>query len=416
MKKLFNLYYFVVCFCLLNTGSSSWGNDNVDQYLPKDTQLSRHILLDSLKKHPHNNICTSPYALSLAWAFLLDSPLDSKAKEEVEHLIPIDEITNSSPENDKDDFHHLKKLFEQLWTKKPSCNKGGTKHEAAIALHLSDEISLCENYKDSINSLNESANPFGIFYGKKGKVRAKEFFRQNGQNKVASALEEDIIAKEARIIVSTTFNDEWKKKFMLGNTADGQFHCNKHKSVPTKFMKACDFNTEIINDRELLAFRKSFYNASMDFFMPRGGQTMESFLENKLCESITKLNQADAEADINYVTSLELPKFSIGYEGILKDTFKAAGIRKVFDGSSGSFQDMFNHKYVYLDEITLASRVSIDEDGAEAGAVGFFNVLGHDGEHPVRKGHEIKFDSPFAWVIHNGDHTFYSGIVNDASE
>ena len=111
--------------------------------------------------------------------------------------------------------------------------------------------------------------------------------------------------------------------------------------------------------------------------------------------------------------NLSLPKFDIVSDTDLIPQLQALGIADVFDPERADFSPLLGNTedYPYVDQVSHAARVAVDEKGVTAAA---YTVIEADNAAAAIE-EEIDFtlDRPFLFVIESRDGVpLFTGIVN----
>ena len=96
--------------------------------------------------------------------------------------------------------------------------------------------------------------------------------------------------------------------------------------------------------------------------------------------------------------SLKLPKFKIEYENQLVETFKALGVKEIFQ-ISANFEEITDAQ-ISVNKIIHKAVVEVQEKGAEAAAVTAIVMEGRSVKSPIT----INFDRPFLFIIQDVNH------------
>ena len=155
---------------------------------------------------------------------------------------------------------------------------------------------------------------------------------------------------------------------------------------------------------------------TMWLVLPDEDATVDMVLEDgaylELATSGTKRNSH------SYIINLSVPKFDAGSQYDLIGGLRELGITDIFDPALADFSPSVTVPGglpVYINRVTQANRVVIDESGATAAS--FTEASGALGFNPNTQVEEIDFilDRPFLFVITSGNGLpLFTGVVNES--
>ena len=109
--------------------------------------------------------------------------------------------------------------------------------------------------------------------------------------------------------------------------------------------------------------------------------------------------------------NLRLPKFDVSASSQLGEGLKHLGILSVFDPESADFTPILPESAAWLDSVSHAARVRVDEEGVEAAAYTVMAVCG--AAMPPEEEMDFILDRPFLFVISSADNLpLFAGVVN----
>lgn len=210
--------------------------------------------------------------------------------------------------------------------------------------------------------------------------------------------EETFDADTAFAIASTFyFNGKWEEPFDKAQTHDAVFHgVTGDRTVP--FMET-SLETSVLRTEDFDAVPLRF----------DGGATLWVVLpaEGKIDEVATgrafvHLMEAFEESASPYLVQLRMPKMDIDSAFSLIPVMEKLGIRQAFDTHHANFAPLTGDLDVFLSQANHATRLTVDEDGAQAAA---YTVLATESAAmPFYDDLDFIVDRPFLMVLTGLDH------------
>lgn len=215
-------------------------------------------------------------------------------------------------------------------------------------------------------------------------------------------------------LVSTIYyNAPWAQEFYEGNHTENTFHTSKG-DITTTFMNQAT-NAVYYWGEDFSAVPVSLMDGNkMWLILPDEGYTPAQIVESGYALDLV-LGDAEAyENQVRQLVHLSLPKFDVASETDLIAQMKALGVTDVFDANAADFSALIAETAKpYLEQMTHAARVMIDEHGVTGAA---FTAMDAAAAEAPPSDEEIYFtlDRPFLFVIEsrNGVPVF-CGIVNE---
>lgn len=156
-------------------------------------------------------------------------------------------------------------------------------------------------------------------------------------------------------------------------------------------------------------------SSSMWIFLPDEGKTVENILSSGeymdlLVDTASIYNRENTKF---MKVNLTLPKFDIRSAGDLKEDLQAMGITDVFDEECSSLSHaVTGDDPVWMDSVSQATRVAIDEKGITAAS--YIEIIGAGAAMPPEEIIDFIVDRPFLFVITNRYNLpLFAGVVND---
>ena len=204
------------------------------------------------------------------------------------------------------------------------------------------------------------------------------------------------------------FSADWTNGFSEVHTYDETFHAPAG-DIQTPFM---------YQTRRDIYYRGTNFGAiylrlggsnRMWLILPDEGFTTEDILKSDEYLQLT-LNPGSWYG-ITYEIHLSLPKFDVVQQQDLIQGMKNLGVTDIFDPWISDFSSISSISNLFINQISHAARVTIDEEGCTAAA---FTVIEAAGEGAPSEIEELYFtlDRPFLFLVTSRDHLpLFAGIV-----
>jgi serine protease inhibitor len=209
------------------------------------------------------------------------------------------------------------------------------------------------------------------------------------------------------------FSAGWDAKFSEGNTKDAVFHA-PNGDITTPFMnKTMSQHTYYWGENYGAISLELTGDNRMWLILPDEGYTTTDILASEDYLRMT-LDPGSWENKRTYKINLSLPKFDVVNEMDLIEGMKAMGVTDIFDYTVSDFTPMTDTPMLYVNQISHAARVTIDEKGCTAAAFTVINM--EPGAMPPPELEEIDFvlDRPFLFIVSSRDNLpLFAGVVNE---
>ena len=209
------------------------------------------------------------------------------------------------------------------------------------------------------------------------------------------------------------FSAGWDAKFSEGNTKDAVFHAPNGDLTTPFINKTITQYTYYWGDNFGAIYLELTGDNRMWLILPDEGYTTTDILASEDYLRMT-LNPGSWENNRTYKINLSLPKFDVVNEMDLIEGMKAMGVTDIFDYTVSDFTPMTDTPMLYVNQISHAARVTIDEKGCTAAAFTVINM--EPGAMPPPELDEIDFilDRPFLFIVSSRDHLpLFAGVVNE---
>ena len=205
------------------------------------------------------------------------------------------------------------------------------------------------------------------------------------------------------------YNVQWEDDFYEGNNYEATFHTPQGDTDTTFMYKVLSYGP-YYQGSSCGAVTLSLRDGSrMWLFLPEEGYTPAQLLESgQITDMLYGEDLESADVQVN----LSLPKFDIVSNTDLIPQLQQLGVTDVF-GVQADFSPLLGSTDAapYVDQISHAARVAVDEKGVTAAAYTLIEVDGAG----MASAEEIDFtlDRPFVFVIESRDGLpLFTGIVN----
>ena len=214
-------------------------------------------------------------------------------------------------------------------------------------------------------------------------------------------------------LVSTVYlKGTWHDEFDASNNTDGIFHAPGGDKMVT-YMNQKETHADYYWGESFGAVRLGMKNdTTMWLILPDKDKTTADVLAEG--EYLGMLGHANDYENSKYMkVNLSLPKFDISNELDLVEGLKALGITEAFDINGGDFGDTFDTDLpIFIDRVTQASRVTVDEQGVTAGA--YIELMwGAGAAAPPEEIIDFVLDRPFVFAITTQGIPMFVGVVNE---
>jgi len=145
--------------------------------------------------------------------------------------------------------------------------------------------------------------------------------------------------------------------------------------------------------------------------LPDEGYTPGDLLESGHALDLILGDSDASENQKQLMVNLSVPKFDVAGDASLVDALKSMGITHAFDPHLADFTPILPQDACWLDQVSHAARVAIDEQGVTAAAYTVMMMCGAG--RPPEEEIDFILDRPFLFVITSRDNLpLFAGIVN----
>ncbi len=227
---------------------------------------------------------------------------------------------------------------------------------------------------------SQSVNTINRWVDEKTNHKISEIIKQLGSN--------DLML----LINAIYFKGDWRNRFDVSKTADGQFKMENGQTVSVPMMHTTGtylyFENEIMDALEMAYGQGNF---SMVVLLPKEGFRVSDVLDSLNAEVWNTWQEQFVEVDDVPVT---FPKFKFSYESQLKDALSRLGLSAAFSDTA-DFTGINKEGGIALTSVRHKTFIHVDEEGTEAAAVTSVTV----GTTSVGPGEPFVANHPFVFII-----------------
>lgn len=347
------------------------------------------------------NSLLSPSTLLLAF-LLLSSVTNGSTKKEILNAVGV-------KEGKEQRFHSKIKEIICMETQQ-------TKSTLANSLWINE---LADIKKENLKQICEAFDA-EAFSGKMGEedidIPLRKWINDNTGNLLEKETAEIKTKRETvmELITAAYFRSNWKKEFFEEQTKKGRFYLNKDKYILTEYMNERE-DMDVYFGNKFMAVKKPLLHGySMIFALP--GEDYELTQAIKDEELISFIAGRKNIEEKRYNVEFSVPKFDVSTKSDIADIMQKMGISSIFDHRKADFSAVCDDKRLCLTKAEHASRLKIDEKGAEAAAYVEFGI-----ElmcmPPRLENIKFRLDKPFVFALMKEDKMpLFVGTIIDPRE
>lgn len=210
------------------------------------------------------------------------------------------------------------------------------------------------------------------------------------------------------------YRAKWSTEFSESSNITAPFHTPSGDADATFMYKILNYGPYYWGEDYSAVYLSLDDGSKMWLILPDEGYTPSDILESGNALSTIFGDYANCENQTRIRVNLRLPKFDVSGEPDLKAALKTLGITDVFRQDTADFSSVLSgaNGSCWLDTVSHAARVKIDEEGVEAAAYTAMLICGN--AMPPDDEVDFTLDRPFLFVITSHDDLpLFAGIVNE---
>ncbi len=334
-----------------------------------------------------NSTC-SPLNVYMALAMLAEVS-DGNTRQEILDLMGLDSI-------------------EALRTQAGHVWNAHYQADGATTSLLANSLWLDENYRYVQSTANTLADSYyaSVFHGNLSSTdmtnQLQSWLNEQTDGLLRDQVQNVALPPNTAFALASTINYrvKWGQTFSEHLNTTGPFHSPSGDTTVTFMHQTLEEHTYYYGDTYGAVALRLEDGGQMWLILPDEGITTRQLLQEGDCiDTVLGINRQERTMDV----ILTLPKFDISSNMNLTEPIQDLGVTDAFNGATADFSPLISDvKGVFVDTITHAARVKIDEEGLEAVA---YTVIIAPGSTPPKDIDEIEFtlDRPFLFVITSPD-------------
>ena len=347
-------------------------------------------LVTMVKPDEEGNVFVSPVSLLMALS-MLQNGANGETRDEILEAIQLkgldEEAINRANASLLD---YLQRSDEELTLK------------TANSLWLNDAYTLQGAFKSVAHDyFSADAEEIDISDSKSAD-RINDWVKRSTNGKIEKMVEAPLDSDLVMYLMNAVyFKGTWTYPFNEEMTEDGTFNLEEGSETTAPFMTLYESLPYFEND-QFQAVSLPYGDEgkmTMDVFVPKEGQDVESFLKSWTPENRTTWNDSFETAP----GSIRMPKLQLDYEADMKDLLMELGMQKAFNGGSADLSLLVHEEKerLFVSKVKQKTYLSIDEKGTEAAGVTSVTVSVESA--PSGEPFEMSADKPFFITIRDNE-------------
>lgn len=347
-----------------------------------------------------NAVC-SPVNVYLALAMLAETA-DGDSRQQILDLMGANSM------------EALRSQAGQVWNAH-YCNDGAATCILANSLWLDSGLTY---NPDTVQTLTDSYYA-STFQGELGSPQMNAALQSWLNEQTGGLLQEQ--AKQVEMDPNTVlalastlyYRAKWKDEFQPENNTQDIFHAPSGDQDVT-FMNRTDGHGVYYWGEDFGAVQLTLGDGDrMWLILPDEGKTPQDLLESGHAMELILGGASVTENQKMLRINLRLPKFDVVDDTRLNDALQNLGITDVFDPEKADFTSILPQQAAWVDAVSHAARVKVDEEGVEAAAYTAIMMAG--AARPPEEEMDFVLDRPFLFVIssYRSNLPLFAGVVNE---
>lgn len=351
------------------------------------------------------NALWSPVNAAVALSVLAETA-DGSTRQEILDLLGVEDVQT------------LREYIAKIW-------EAGNKAEGNQVRAMNSSLWLDSGMKYDREVMDTLAYDYyaSVYQGKLGGVLTNNAIQSWVNNHTGGILNQyasgidltpspDSMGTVMALVSTVYLKGTWHEEFDPSENTGGIFHSPTGDQIVT-YMNRERIHTDYYWGESFGAVRLGLKNdTSMWLILPDEDKTTADVLAEG--EYLGIFDHAYDYENSKYMkVNLSMPKFDISNELDLIDGLKALGITEAFDVNGGDFGDTFDTDLpIFIDQITQASRVTVEEQGVTASA--YIEIMwGAGAAAPPEEIIDFVLDRPFVFAITTQGIPMFVGVVNE---
>lgn len=395
-----------------NSGDfSAWWNDQRslhNQPLGYADNLKNYfdqIVPALLAENQGRNAACSPVNIYMALAMLAEIT-DGQSRQQILKLMNADSI------------EALRTQAKHVW--RAHYNNDGLSTSV-----LGSSLWLEEGYNYSEDTVSLLAENYyaSVFRGDLGtdemNTALQSWLNEQTQGLLQEQAQNVELSPETLLALATTicYQVQWQDEFYEQLNTQAIFHGAAGDTAATFMNKEMMFGPYYWSEDFSAVYLPLEDGSRMWLILPDEDTSPEALLKSGEISDFFAQNPSYYDTDYENKKSirvnLSLPKFDISSQLEISDALKSLGIFDVFDKKAADFSPIIPQEDGgYVNRISHAARVKIDEEGVTAAA---FTVIDYAGSAaPPEDEIDFVLDRPFLFIVESSDALpLFAGIVNE---
>jgi len=401
------IWSWLVLSILADVDSAPVVPDDGGGHLSRAVGRMSRRMYEAIRDGSQDNIVVSPFSVHTGVSMLAHGA-EGRTLDQLAAVLGFVEMSSLGP---GDVLPNRRDLLLSYRDKK---NMLDSDIEIANSLFADDSFSIKDDYQNLVRNFFLSQVRSVDFEDNLSSVESINSWVANKTNNlIQSLLTPDNVDSTTRMVLINAiyFKAKWLNQFKTEDTKTALFH-SPSSSKEARFMSIkTNLRTGSISQLNATVVSLPYEdpNFSMLILLPNEDSDIEELQDNMASQNIDDIiDQLQLSP-----TKLSLPKFKIGYETSLKDTFKAMGAGRVFSKQAelGLISD---ESHLGVEDILHKAQVEVTEEGSEAAAATGIVVGIRLAEQP----RVVNVNRPFMFVIYDSlnDIPLFMGKISDPTE
>ena len=345
----------------------------------------------------HNNVVYSPLNLYNALSMLAECT-GGNSRDQLLTLL------------DAENMSSLRQNTSALW-KSIYWDDGSDARLLANSLWLDEDIS-CHQGTANLLAQNYYASTYRADFGSpEGNQQLQTWLNEQTENLLQQQAATETLPPNGILALSSTvyYHASWLEPFDAAQNVEGFFHGSSGEEACTYVTKEDLFTQHYQADNFTAITLPLTDGSTMWLILPNEGSSAADAAANPQLSAMFAA-QYDYPTISSALVHLQMPKFDVSSQLDLKENLQKLGVTDLFDSRSSDFSTMFpGQTDLFLDKVSHANRVTLDENGVSAASYTLAAICG-----AALPETQIDFilDRPFLFAITTNGHPLFMGVIN----